>query len=75
MKKYGVDMSGLDQAYDEECAGFFSFSSLWRELSGRQVISEPKTVKGESHCVRRLLRRIHVQRVYGSAFRCAFCCV
>ncbi|CAM9377230.1 unnamed protein product [Scytosiphon promiscuus] len=45
MKKYGVDMSGLDKAYDEECAGFFSLSSLWRELSGRQVVSEPKTVK------------------------------
>ncbi|CAM9701920.1 unnamed protein product [Pylaiella littoralis] len=45
MKKYGVDMSGLDEAYDEECAGFFSLSSLWRELSGRQVVSEPVTVK------------------------------
>ncbi len=47
MKKYGVDMSALDEAYDEECAGFFSLSSLWRELSGRQVVSEPATVKGE----------------------------
>lgn len=47
MKKYGVDMSGLNEAYDEECAGFFSLSSLWRELSGRQVVSEPITVKGE----------------------------
>lgn len=47
MKKYGVDMSGLDEAYEEECSGFFSLSSLWRELSGRQVVSEPLTVKGE----------------------------
>ena len=47
LKKYGVDMSGLDQAYDEECAGYFSLSSLWRELSGRQVVSEPTTVQGE----------------------------
>lgn len=52
MKKYGVDMSGLDQAYDEECKGFFSLSSLWRELSGRQVVSEPTTVKGEQGYIR-----------------------
>lgn len=47
LKKYGVDMSGLDQAYGDECVGFFSLTGLWRELSGRQVVSEPTTVKGE----------------------------
>lgn len=62
LKKYGVDMSGLDQAYDDECAGFFSLSSLWRELSGRQVVSEPATVKGENDdstsCTARAWRRL-----------------
>ncbi|CAN0109972.1 unnamed protein product [Ectocarpus sp. 6 AP-2014] len=45
MQRYGVDMSGLDKAYEEECAGVFSLSSLWRELAGHQVVSEPVTVK------------------------------
>lgn len=45
--KYGVDMAGLDKAYDTECVEFFSLSSAWRELSNHQVLSEPATVKGE----------------------------
>lgn len=48
MRKYGVDMTGLDKAYDKECVEFFSLSSLWRELSGHQVVADPVTVKGEN---------------------------
>lgn len=45
-RKYGVDMTGLDEAYGSECVEFFSLSSLWRELAGHQVISGPTVVKG-----------------------------
>ena len=45
-RTYGVDMTGLDEAYDSECVEFFSLSSLWRELAGHQVISGPTVVKG-----------------------------
>lgn len=45
-RKYGVDMAGLDEAYDSECVEFFSLSSLWRELADHQVISGPTVVKG-----------------------------
>lgn len=46
MRKYGLDMTGLDKAYDDECQDFFTLSSLWRELAGSQVLSDVVTVKG-----------------------------
>lgn len=45
--KYSLDMSGLDEAYDEECVQYFGLNSAWRELTHFQVITDPVVVKGE----------------------------
>lgn len=46
MQKYSIDMTALDEAYDTECQDFFSLTSSWRDLTGRQVVSKPLKVKG-----------------------------
>lgn len=49
MSNHGLDMRGLDEAYDIECVSFFGLTSAWRELTRAQVITNPVTVKGEHY--------------------------
>lgn len=46
--KYGLDMGGLNSAYDTECQEYYSLTSAWRDLSTDQVLSQPIVVKGEA---------------------------